>query len=354
MKIVLWFLMLVFAMPSIASKNPSFWMEPANRTNCHQLKNNVDRFIDLSKTVTRNPRGEDDGMRFAANIGSAVAAYLGNDKFDLQDFKRYMLEAAELKAFSQAYYNPRVGGPSPFYVQSNILRQIALGLLILKKHNLLSDQEHERIVDWGNSIAARQFAGASGMGSNDSIAAVGVAKMAWGSVTQQENLVTTGYANFLDALPYIFKFYGAPKLDWDHVGPEFSGLTADTLYNINLSHLIEGAIIAKNLGYASFELQFDGKKMTDVVSWWTQRLADGVNDFQGYKVNSNNWHVGWIPLYLSQYPNSNLRPLFSKILYRSNYRDPAYYPVKKGVPQFRAISLGGPVDCLFGYSWPGT
>ena len=61
------------------------------------------------------------------------------------------------------------------------------------------------------------------------------------------------------------------------------------------------------------------------------------------RLNSHNWHVGWLPIFISNERSANTSALVQKILNQLTVN---------GARSFRAVSLGGATDCL--WSWEAT
>jgi hypothetical protein len=153
-------------------------------------------------------------------------------------------------------------------------------------------------------------------------------------------MIKTGYGNYREAVPYVIESIGKLRRHPMHRGVPKSALSLEDEYNLTLAHVIEGAAILDNLGLDAFGAKHKGKTLHEAVEWWTGVIEEKPASFEGYRRKSHNWHLGWIPIYLSKYPNSpsadRLRRVASEV---ANGKK----------PMFEAISLGAATDCLWGY-----
>ena len=201
---------------------------------------------------------------------------------------------------------------------------------------MLTPEERQLIINWGNEINLDQRAGAEGIGSNDSIAAMGAAKMAWGIASKQPEIFSSGYSAYVSALPYILNNVGDASIESRHSGR----MTNLEEYNLNVSHLVDGAAILENAGLNGFELKHDGKSIRDAVIYLASEVVKRPANFSLFALSSNGFHLGWVPIYLNFFKDSAEAVTLQQLMGKLNF-----FPIE-------ALNLGGPVQCLWGYSAP--
>lgn len=319
---------------SMAPKNDAvFWTPPKSRDNCDGFYSWGLSF-ELAVTLKRQPYPNDHGVNFAHYLGMGLGKTMAGT--EVEKFKKYMIDAATAKTFTKVSFRSRW---SPIYVQSNILRLIAMYVTYMEGAGQMTAAERQILINWGTPMVAGQKRRKQN-GSADSRAASGVALMSWGSVTGDSQLIKTGYGNWKEALPYVIKSIGRLRRHPSHRNVPIRSLSLEDEYNLTLAHVIEGAAILENLGVDAFSIKHRGRTIHDAVNWWAGKIAKRPKRFDGFRRANHNWHLAWIPIYLSKYPN---RPV-------ADILRPIAKQVSRGQrPMFEGVSLGGPTDCFWGY-----
>ena len=321
-------------------RNGSHWYPPSSVGNCGGSFSDALPFA-LQRKLVRGPNPRDNGRNFAHYVGIGLSRTMAD--MDVETFKKFIVSAAEAKSLTKPVFidpDSQDYWGSPIYVQSYLLPLIAKYITYMDSKGLLTAEERKKLVDWGGKMISGQKKRREN-GSVDSRVASGVALMSWGSLTDQRKLIKRGYRQYKEAIPFVIGNIGNPKLDPLQVLKHGKSKITDLdSYNLTLAHVIEGAAILENLGVRAFDAEYKGRTLLDAVDWWTSVIAAKPKEFQGYKRYSDNYHVGWIPIYLSKFPDRPVAPTLRRIAEE----------VSKGKrPMFAAISLGGPVDCFWGY-----
>lgn len=118
------------------------WKIPATTNYCSV---NGIREVEVQKQVKSSSKTR-NGISFATTIGFNIASAMVDDDFPIDKFKEYILNAARKGGYTDASYT---GGWSPYYVQSNVLRQVALALTFFEDKEMLSPGERAEIIKWG-------------------------------------------------------------------------------------------------------------------------------------------------------------------------------------------------------------
>ena len=320
-----------------------FWTEPKHNEFC-ETQNYSDWMV-FERVVRNRPRRK-LALNFAMVIGDGISRAINNEKFDIEQFKKDSLEAAQNNAFIYKEDSNSFG--SPTYAQSVILRQAAMLLVFFDNRGVLSDPEREVIIKWGNKIARSQVPGEQGARANDSIGIIGVAKMAWGNASKQLKIFNEGYNAYINSLPLILGNIGDLDPIQRAMYPYNGEAPAENL-NTNLHTVVEGAAVLHNLGLNGFEISYKGNTPRDAVLWFAKHMEETSWQpkpyFRHIRYGSMVWNLGWVPIYASIFPDAPE----TKILL-DGYIKPA---AKLGKPTLRAENYGGPVDCLWGFqsSW---
>jgi len=321
------------ALPASAQefRNVPFWSVPRDTTHCRANFDGIGPFT-RSRNLVRAPWPNDDAVNFNTHSGMLFAQAIGGRNVD--GFKAFVLNAATAEAYTKAVHTK---GWSPIYVQSNLIRQIAMSIIFLETRGLLSPQEKQLLVAWGTAMIPGQK-GTRGNQSSDSLLASGTAMLAWGNISGDTALMRAGYRQFMKGYPYVVESIGQLRRHPGHRGIPLSGLSLEDEYNVALQHAIEGAAILHNLGLDLFSAQIRGGTLHQAVEWWTPTVASRPEPFQGYRPWSHNFHLGWIPIYLRFHPD---RPVSAQL--RAIDRQ-----ITSGrTPSYRATSLGGSTKCLW-------
>ena len=318
--------------PSMAQAKANFWTPPKSTGQCGGSFSGI-RSFKISKTVNRAKNPYDEGRLFAHYFGVGLSRTIKGQGVD--QFKTYILNAARNMAFTKADFSG--SSISPIYVQSNILRLIAMYMVTLESKGSLTSDERKVLVAWGNALVSGQKS-QRGNKSADSRAASGNALMSWGAVTGNNGLVNTGKRQALQALPYLLRNVGSLRRHSAHKSVSINALSLEDEYNIALAHFIESAAMLRNMGIDVYSTKTNGRTLHDAVDWWADVIASRPKGFKGYSSKSHNFHVGWIPIYLHHFGN---RPVAAKLR-----------RIEKSVtggrrPGFAAISLGGATDCFW-------
>jgi len=315
-----------------------FWTEPTCNDYC--LKANYASDL-LYEKVVRNRPYRAQALAFATTIGENISRAINNPDFNVLAFKQNLLDAARNDAYIKVEISNSVA--SPTYAQGNILRQAALALTFFENRNLLSIKERSDIILWGNKIARNQIPHARGARSNDSVAMIGVAKMAWGIASKQIKVFERGYSAYTASLPLILGNIGNPRGSRQ---PQYGDDSPLESINTNLHPLVEGAAILEKIGLKGFSIAYEDHNLRDAVKWFANYMEQNSwrpkEKFRHKKHHGHVWNLGWIPIYAFIFPDAPE----TKILvngFMSGY-------AIKGQPTFDAKNLGGPVDCLWGFN----
>jgi hypothetical protein len=313
-------------------RNAPFWMVPNSTSDCRASFEGIGPFT-LSRDLVRRAWPNDDAVNFNTHVGMMFSQAIGGR--NINEFKAFLLRAAAAKSYTNPVHQK--GGWSPIYVQSNLIRQIAMSILFLENRGILSTAERQQLVAWGSAMVPGQK-GTRNNQSSDSLLASGAAMLAWGNVTGDTRLMRDGYRQFMKGYPYVVESIGQLKRHPAHRSIPISGLSLEDEYNVAFQHAIEGAAILRNLGLDLFSAEISGRTLHDAVAWWTPIAASRPEGFKGYRPWSHNFHLGWIPIYLRFYPDrpvsAQLRALDRKV-------------TAGRTPSYRATSLGGSTKCLW-------
>lgn len=277
---------------------------------------------------------QDHGLHFNHYYGIGVSRTMAGR--DVQAFKKYILSVAAAKTFTQGNY---VSGNSFVYIQSTILKLTAMYITYMESKGLLSPEEREILIAWGEPMIKYQKQ-REGNTAADSLAASGAAMISWGSLTNDERLIRAGRRKWEQALPFVIGSIGQLKRHPDHKNVPLNELSLEDAYNEALAVVVEGAAIQENLGIDAFNAEYRGRTVHDAVAWWTGVVATRPPGFQGYDRKSHNWTVAWMVIYLSKYPNNPVAGQMRAIIKE----------VSRGkTPMFESVGLGTATDCLWGY-----
>ena len=324
--------LLGFPTSAMAQSN-SFWTPPTSVRTCGGSFSNV-RPFELSKRIVRYDYPQDHGLHFNHYYGIGVSRTMAGR--DVEAFKKYILSVAAAKTFTQGTY---VSGNSFVYIQSTILKLTAMYITYMESKGLLSPQERDILIAWGEPMIKYQKQ-RKGNSAADSRAASGAAMIAWGSLTDDKKLIRAGRKNWEQALPFVIGSIGKLKRHPDHKNVPLSELSLEDAYNEALAVVVEGAAMQENLGIDAFNAKYKGRTVHDAVAWWTGVVATKPPGFKGYHRKSHNWTVAWMVIYLSKYPNN---PVAGQM--RSIIKD-----VTRGKkPMFESVGLGTATDCLWEY-----
>jgi alginate lyase len=316
------------------SNGSNFWNIPSSTRTCGGNFNEVPPFK-ISPVLSRRNHPFDDGRLFAQYFGIGLSRSIKGS--GVSQFKSFILSAASANAFTKLSFSGT--SISPVYVQSNILRLIAMYISFADQKGLLTPAERKLMIAWGNKMVAAQKS-SKGNKSADSRAASGVALISWGAVTGNKGTFSKGVRQYKEALPFILRNVGKLKRQSALRSVPVSALSLEDEYNLTLAHVIEGAAILRNLGIDVYGQKVNGKTIHDAVAWWSGVISNPPTGFKGYSRKSHNFHLGWIPIYLSQYPNRPSSGALRKVAVK----------VSKGRrPMFAGISLGGATDCFWGF-----
>jgi hypothetical protein len=317
----------------------NFWTPPSRSTSESCQASIPDAF-----KKTKVARRTDSGtlINAAAYFGNLVTRSISTQSTEVrQSIKSEILDWAKSNYFSQPDMSTQW---SPVYIQSNLIRLTAFYVSHMNQLNELSVQEKQTLALWIEPMLRYQK-GKEKNGSDDSRAASGVALMAWGSVMEDQTLVKKGMEQWAEALPYLLDATDNLKRQVSHKGVPLKHLSLEDEYNLTMAHIVEGAVILENLGISDiFSAQLNDKKLIDAIEWWLPVIETPPPQFRGAtRLNSHNWHVGWLPIFISNERSANTSALVQKILNQLTVN---------GARSFRAVSLGGATDCL--WSWEAT
>lgn len=309
----------------------SFWTPPNGGSQCRGSFAGIGPFS-LAQKLVRQPYPNDDAVNFSTHYGMLLAQMVANQ--NIAKSKAFILDAARRQAYTKGSFGR---GWSPVYVQSNIIRLTAMAIRILEKKGQLSTDEKKILLAWGDKMISGQK-GSKGNKSADSRMASGVAMMAWGNVHGNKSLMKTGYRKFMSGYKYVLQSVGNLKRHSAHKGIPLASLSLEDEYNIALQHAVEGVAILRNLGIDITQQTSNNQNFHTAVTWWGTVAASKPSGFKGYRAWGHNFHLGWIPIYMSTFPTQpsvkQLKTLSRRV---SNGKSPS----------FRATSLGGSTDCLW-------
>lgn len=324
---------LAFCLPVTAQefRNTLFWTVPTDTRDCRASFQGIGPFTQ-SRDLIRGAWPNDDAVNFNTHFGMMFAQAIGGR--NVNEFKAFLLNAAAAQAYTRAVHR---GTWSPIYVQSNLIRHIAMSIVYLDSRRLLSQSEKQQLLAWGNAMIPGQK-GSRGNQSSDSLMASGTAMLAWGNITGDTRLMRTGYRQFMNGYPYVVESIGQLKRHPAHRSIPISALSLEDEYNVALQHAIDGAAMLRNLGLDLFSAEIRGRTLNQAVDWWTPIAASRPEQFQGYRPWSHNFHLGWIPIYLRFNPD---RPVSTQL------RRIDQQVTSGRTPSYRATSLGGSTKCLW-------
>lgn len=313
-----------------------FWEPPSATWNCEYSTAEALPF-ELSKTLTRAPHPKDYGWNFLDHVGLGLLNTMAGK--DVTAFKDELLAIAQAETFTEV--DLWASKWSPIYIQSSLLRTLAVYITYMESKGLMTPAERSILVDWGNTMIDGQM-GRTMNGSADSRAASGVALMSWGSLNGDVQLMELGYRNYNQSLPYVLGSIDNLKRQSMHLDATLSELSLYDEYNAALEHAIEGAVILENLGVDAFSASYKGKTLHDAVDWWASVIVARPKELKSYARKGHVKHLGWIPIYLSKHADRPVAGKLYGVAYKLGFAKPR--------PIFRAISLGGATDCLWGFS----
>lgn len=329
--VCLWSFLSCAAAAQSFSADRNFWFTPGSTAQCRTSYNGLGNYT-LSVTLTRRPYPNDDGPNFAGHYGMWLADTIAGRR--VAEHKRNILSIAQADVFTRPNMTR---GWSPIYVQSSLLKITAMYIKVMEARGQLTSAERSVLFGWGDKMIPGQK-GSRGNSSADSRMASGVAMMAWGEVKNDTGLMRSGYRKFMSGYDYVLTSVGRLGRHPAHRSIPVSALSLEDEYNVALQHAVEGVAILRNLGFDLSSRTKNGVDLHKAVSWWASIIAKKPRAFQGYRAWSHNFHLGWIPIYLSKFPN---QPAAAQL--KSIARD-----VTRGrSPSFRAISLAGATDCLW-------
>jgi hypothetical protein len=324
----------IAASPATAQqfRNAPFWTVPSDTRHCRASFEGIGPFTQ-SRNLVRQAWPNDDGVNFYTHLGMRLAQAIGGR--NVNEFKSFLLTAAQGQAYTVATHVK--GQWSPVYVQSNLMRQLAMSIIFLETRGLLSAAEKTLLIRWGAAMVDTQK-GTRGNESSDSLLASGMAMLTWGNITGDTRLMRAGYRQFMKGYPYVLDSIGQLRRHPGHASIPVDRLSLEDEYNVALQHALEGAAILNNLGVNLFAVERGGRTLHDAVDWWAAVVATRPPSLQSYRAWSHNFHLGWIPIYLHLHPD---RPVAARL--RALERD----VTGRRVPPFRAASLGGSTHCLW-------
>ena len=211
--------LLGFPTSAMAQSN-SFWTPPTSVRTCGGSFSNV-RPFELSKRIVRYDYPQDHGLHFNHYYGIGVSRTMAGR--DVEAFKKYILSVAAAKTFTQGTY---VSGNSFVYIQSTILKLTAMYITYMESKGLLSPQERDILIAWGEPMIKYQKQ-RKGNSAADSRAASGAAMIAWGSLTDDKKLIRAGRKNWEQALPFVIGSIGKLKRHPDHKNVPLSELSLE-------------------------------------------------------------------------------------------------------------------------------
>jgi len=324
---------------SVASDWKNFWTPPSeeNVSQCVPIGGNFDGLFELTVVASRK---NSSLIKFAQYYGSAVATSLGGKQ--RKKIKEYILNVAKESYFTQPDWSTTW---SPIYVQSNLIRLTAVYITHLKYQNDINLEEEKVLINWIEKMLPHQMRRKQN-GSDDSRAASGVALIAWGAVTEQPHLIEQGVKQWREALPYLKNSVGNLTRQKAHKDVPLTKLSLEDEFNLTLAHVIEGYVMIDNMHYQYPEIAKDSNLIHAATDWWTSQIyPNRPNGFSGYRTSSHNWHLAWIPIYLTKSTNSETTDALINILEE----------LSRGFqrkPIFQGISLGLATDCLWGFKPP--
>lgn len=289
-------------------------------------------------------------INFANYYGIMIANSIAGN--DVEKIKIKILEIASNEYFSKPDMKK---GWSPIYVQSNIIRLTAFYINHLKKLDNIKPDEENLLRKWIKPMIKYQK-GFKMNGSDDSRAASGVALMTWGAEINDISLFKKGIKNWTESLNYIFSSVGKLKRQEAHRNVSLRDLSLEDEFNLTLGHVLEGYVLLENIGLDVDKIKYKNLNIKKTVEWWVNELRTKINwdvlgrpkpinnfNFKGTRRTSHNWHLGWIPIYLSNPRGDVVKNYLDKMVYHISYN----YALN---PYFKGISLGVATDCLWGYS----
>jgi hypothetical protein len=322
-----------FGSPATAQefRNTLFWTVPTDTADCRASFQGIGPFTQ-SRDLVRGAWPNDDAVNFNTHLGMMFSQAIGGRK--VNEFKVFLLNAAAAQAYTRAVHR---GTWSPIYVQSSLIRHLAMSIIFLDSRGLLAQSEKQQLLAWGNAMISGQTS-KRGNQSSDSLLASGLAMLAWGNITGDRRLMRTGYQQFMKGYPYVLESIGQLKRHPAHGSIPISALSLEDEYNVSLQHAIEGAAMLRNLGLDLFSAEIRGRTLNQAVDWWTPIVASRPKQFHGYRPWSHNFHLGWIPIYLRFNPD---RPVSAQL------RRIDQQVTSGRTPSYRATSLGGSTKCLW-------
>jgi len=316
-----------------------FWRSPSGKALAACGKPTHKRLKKSIRFSVHAERTKDNNLiKFADYFGRVVSYGLALDNKKTQEAKSIVLDIASNRYFQKPVMND---GWSPIYVQSNIIRLSALFLSHLRRTEQISSPEEQVIIDWIEPMLKYQK-GRKQNGSDDSRAASGVALIAWGSVTEDHQLVERGIKQWKESLPYTIGSIGRLKRQKAHLKVPKSALSLADEFNLTLAHVIEGYVMLENIGFDLSKVTFKDQSVLDAIDWWIDRMnANDIEDFRGFtRKGVHNWHVAWLPIYLSNERSIERSKKADKLVYDFIYGSP---------PFFSGVSLGNYTDCLWSF-----
>jgi hypothetical protein len=308
-----------------------FWTPPKSVAECRASYRGIPPYK-LAVTLTREPYPNDNAVNFVTTYGMWLSDIIAGQ--NIAKHKNKILKIAAADTFTEADMGK---GWSPIYVQSNLIRTTAMVIRALEAKGQLKTEERQTLLNWGDKMIPGQKQSRQN-GSADSRMASGVAMMSWGNVKNDAQLMKAGYRKFMSGYDYVLNSIGNLRRHPAHRHIPIETLSLENEYNIALQHAVEGAAILNNLGVDLAAYVKNGQNLHAAVEWWTGYLINLPVQGEFSRAWAHNYHVGWIPIYVSQYRD---QPASSKLK--------AYgRKVTAGrAPKFRAASLGGATECLW-------
>jgi hypothetical protein len=127
--------------------------------------------------------------------------------------------------------------------------------------------------------------------------------------------------------------------------PGHHGISTDKLsltdeYNIAVVNVVEGAAMLNRMGENIFDKQLRGHNLHEAIEWWAGQVSPSLDGFTGYTRVKHNNTLGWMPIYISLFPDRPVVPLLENHIRR----------VAAGAqPMFDTITLSGVSNCLWDY-----
>ncbi|WP_157440985.1 hypothetical protein [Aestuariivita boseongensis] len=313
------------------TQGASFWTPPKSTAQCKSSYQGIGNYT-LSRSLTRRPHPNDDGVNFAATYGMWLAETVAGR--NVAKHKANMLRIAEAMTYTEARFGKSW---SPIYIQSNLLRTTAMFIRVLEVRGQLQPSEKAVLLRWGDKMIPGQK-GSRGNQSSDSLMASGVAMLAWGNMKGDARLMKDGYRKFMKGYDYVLKSVGNLTRHPAHRSISTAALSLESEYNVALQHAVEGAAILRNLGIDVTARTVKGQNLHSAVGWWADQISMLPVQGKFTRAWAHNFHVGWIPIYLHAYGNQAAAPKLKSYARK----------VTSGrSPTFRAVSLGGATDCLW-------